>query len=202
VSYVFPLTLMLAAALSGATYAVFNARKRSRLGCLLGVLTLPVYVVATFRGLMLIDETEAQHVSPSEANRVLCFFRVPSTATDVNCWNSKFGGTRDQADFQIDEPAFLSWIAGLSWEPGEFVTGDDDETKWVDSRRQGREFDMGQVLPVYVTPACSIIDETYDRVRVRNGYYFDTYTPDSPDCGRTVVYDRDARRAYVRFTWF
>ena len=143
-SYVFPLTLMLAAALSGATYAVFNARKRSRLGCLLGVLTLPVYVVATFRGLMLIDETEAQHVSPSEANRVLCFFRVPSTATDVNCWNSKFGGTRDQADFQIDEPAFLSWIAGLSWEPGEFVTGDDDETKWVDSRRQGREFDMAK----------------------------------------------------------
>jgi hypothetical protein len=122
-----------------------------------------------------------------EADQLVAFLGVPpNTAKDV-CWRSSPGGLH--TDFLISEPAFHDWMNSQGWETQSFSTYEEGESlSWrVDGVSYGSS---AEVHPVRGFKEGQVI-------RVNRGYqYFDVINGDA-DLSTTMVYDRDAERAYV-----
>ena len=171
-----------------------------------GLLTLCWYVV---RDLFTADY--GFNVTPEAANNVaLPKLRVPVLAFDVS-YRYGLDGTRYLVEFQIDEAGFLSWVGTRGWEVDKFVTDERDETGWADPAQplpkySGLGFSEKGTPPpfrVEVTPVISFYEGTFDRKRIRNGYYFDDFDVGTfDDDGYTVIYDLDEGRVYAWCDWF
>jgi len=187
---------MMAVVCSVVTYFILLKLFKGRLfRCLLALLSLPLYTAVIFYLLLAVGTTERQHVSAEEANNVVGgFFKVPVTASDVNCKCSVFEGLTAIADFSVSEEGFLNWAESQGWAPRKFVTTSQSKITWPGLSPD--EVASGQ-FPTYRVSAEKT--ETEELEEVKNGYF---WTNVKGDHGLTVVYDLDTQKAYCSYITF
>jgi hypothetical protein len=167
------------------------------IGCALAAIAFPILSVLFFIWLPRASTCSGEGVTAQAANDGLLTISVPETATDVDFRHAFYSSLIDEADFTIDESAFLEWMKQNNWSPGEFYT-DADGLHWKG------ETDFAILGYVSVTPVAKVTEGRDEDLEVRNGYYFDDYEKGElgDDSGLTVVYDKDGGRAYAWRTTF
>jgi len=179
----------------GIVKAPAGAKVSVALGCLVSLAIFPLVTCGSFIILPKLATEKGLGTTPQEANEHLWAFEVPAAATDVNYVQAPFTAYLNLADFHISEEEFLEWMEAKGRDPVEFSTDEDGLVQWETKDDDALYYHQTDAHPVSSESG----DLLGDPIDVQNGYRYDDYKEDDPDCGMTITYDKDNRRAYAHW---